>query len=96
MKHYGLVSLLPLLIGCAEGRLDVLSRDRNIVGYCSADFKFHPYGAQDSVNYILYLCAKENIDKGYKISDESILENDYSLPSPPKGKRWDNKEMGQA
>ncbi|MFC6635468.1 hypothetical protein [Microbulbifer taiwanensis] len=62
-----------------------------MIGYCSAEFDFHWYGAQDSVNYIIYLCAKEHIEKGYSISDESILDNDYSIPVAPGGKNWSKK-----
>ncbi|MEJ2762401.1 hypothetical protein VV869_00135 [Photobacterium sp. MCCC 1A19761] len=83
-----------LLFGCAQGRVDILDRDENVVGYCSADFNFHWYGAQDSVSYILYLCAKEYIVKGYSISDESILDNDYTIPLAPNGKNW-NKALAK-
>lgn len=91
MRVLSLVILSVLLFGCAQGRVDVLDHDGNVVGYCSADFNFHWYGAQDSVNYILYLCAKEHIDKGFKISDESILDNDYTIPEAPEGKIWSRK-----
>ena len=80
-----------LVLGCAQGRVDVLDQDENVIGSCTADFNFHWYGAQDSVNYILYLCAKENMEKGYKISDESILVKDYTIPEPPDGEDWSKK-----
>ncbi|MEP0203625.1 MAG: hypothetical protein ABJ084_05185 [Halioglobus sp.] len=83
-----LTFMSTLLLGCAQGRVDVLDKDGNVIGACTADFNFHWYGAQDSVDYILYLCAKENIDKGYRISDESILAKDYTIPEPPNGEKW--------
>jgi hypothetical protein len=91
MKKLSFVILSLLLLSCAQGRVDILDSDENVIGYCSADFNFHWYGAQDSVDYILYLCAKEHIEKGYSISDESLLDNDYTLPLPPNGKYWNKK-----
>lgn len=86
------LTLMPiLLLGCAQGRVDVLDKDGNIIGSCTADFNFHWYGAQDSVDYILYLCARDNVERGYKISDESILAKDYSIPEPPNGEKWNKK-----
>ena len=91
MKNLTLIILSMLIFGCAQGRVDILDSDDQVIGYCSADFNFHWYGAQDSVNYILYLCAKEHIDKGYRISDESVLANDYSIPVAPGGEGWNKK-----
>ena len=88
MKTLIFLPILLLLFSCADGRVDVLDQEGRVVGHCSADFKFHLHGAQHPVNYILYLCAKEHIDNGFKISDESILANDYSIPRPPAGKEW--------
>ncbi|MCW8128374.1 hypothetical protein [Microbulbifer halophilus] len=91
MRTLSFITLFVSLFGCAQGRVDVLDHDGNVVGYCSADFNFHWYGAQDSVNYILYLCAKENIDKAFRISDESILADDYTIPEAPEGRMWSKK-----
>jgi hypothetical protein len=76
------------LFGCAQGRVDVIDSHGKIIGECSAAFDWHWYGAKDSVNYILNLCAQENIAKGYTVSDTSILANNYDLPVPPKGNIW--------
>lgn len=83
--------LVTLISSCAQGRIDVIDKEGNHIGYCSADFNFHFYGAQHAVNYGLYICAKEHIGKGYKISDDSILTNDYSIPDAPNGKAWSKK-----
>lgn len=88
MKRIGIVIVLALQLGCAQGRIDVLDQDGKVVGHCSAEFYFHWYGAEDSVNYILQLCAKEHVAKGYQLSDASILDKDYSLPPAPEGKSW--------
>lgn len=95
MKYLSLIILSLFLLGCAQGRVDVLDNNGKVVGNCTANFYFHRYGAQHSVNYLLYLCAKENVDKGLKISDESILANDYSIPKPPNGKNWNKKLANQ-
>lgn len=96
MKHLSLAISAILLTGCASGQLDVLDENGKIVGNCSADFYFHWHGAQDSVDYVLYLCAKGHIENGRKVSDQSILTNDYSLPTPPQGKEWSKKLAKQA
>lgn len=91
MKKQTLLMFSAILIGCADGQVDLLDSNGNVVGSCSAYFKYHLHGAQDSVNYILHLCAKEHISMGGKISDESILSYDYTLPDPPDGEKWNKK-----
>lgn len=91
MKNYSILFFLCFLLGCAEGRLYVVGNQGEILGECSARFYWHWQGAQDSVDYMLYICAQEYLDKGYKLSDESILENDYTLPNPPLGSSWNKK-----
>lgn len=80
-----------LIVGCARGQLDIIDADENIVGECSANFYGHWYGAQDSVDYILHVCAKEQVEKGYRISDGSIFDNDYTLPEPPQDSAWNKR-----
>lgn len=80
------------LLGCAEGKLDILSQEGEILGSCTADFDWHWYGAQDSVDYLLYVCAKEHLAAGRLVSDPAIFENDYSLPDPPKGQAWNKRD----
>ena len=99
MNKKMVVLLCAVLAGCAQGKVDILDADKKVIGYCSANFDFHWYGAQDSVNYILYLCAKEYVDQGYTISDESLLAKDYSIPAPPDASGWNKllaKEWFQA
>ncbi|MBB1269475.1 hypothetical protein [Shewanella sp. SR44-3] len=94
MKQWFTVLFMSFLAGCAQGHLDIMDADGKVVGDCSANFDWHWHGAQDSVNYILNLCAQEHIAKGYAVSDESILANDYTLPLASKGETW-NKISGQ-
>lgn len=96
MRFVAPLILSTLLVGCAKGQLDVLDQNDKVIGSCSANFDFHWYGAQDSVNYILYLCAKSHIEKGRKISDESILTLDYTLPVSPQGHKWNKALAKQA
>jgi len=91
VKKLCLVCISSILFGCAQGRVAILDGNDNVVGYCSAAFDYHLHGVQDSVNYILQLCAKEQIEKGYRISDESILANDYTFPVAPNGEAWNTK-----
>ncbi|MEM7359901.1 MAG: hypothetical protein AAF431_12445 [Pseudomonadota bacterium] len=88
MKLY--LALIPALFifGCAKGQVDVLNQDGEILGSCTAEFNWHWYGAKDSVDYLLYICAKEHRDNGKVISDNSIFDNDYSLPKPSEGESW--------
>ncbi|MBL4942439.1 MAG: hypothetical protein JKY81_12345 [Colwellia sp.] len=82
---------LFFLSGCAADRVDIINNEGNIVGECTAEFNWHWYGVNDSVDYILNLCAQTYIAQGYKLSNGSILENNYTLPEPPRGNLWNKK-----
>ncbi|MDP4535314.1 hypothetical protein Q3O60_03820 [Alkalimonas collagenimarina] len=84
--------VLIALSACAERSIDIIDRDGKIVGGCIAGYDWHLYGVQDSIDYMLYQCAKESIAMGYSVSDSSLLEKDFSLPEPPEGKPW-NKAL---
>lgn len=88
MKKLSCLLFVCVALGCAKGSLDIIDENNNIVGQCSARFYWHWHGAQDSVDYLLHVCAKEQVGKGYEISDKSILDGDYALPSPPQGVSW--------
>ncbi|AOW78708.1 hypothetical protein A3Q34_18825 [Colwellia sp. PAMC 20917] len=85
------IVLLFFLSGCAERVIDISDKEGKIVGGCNAGFDWHFYGLQDSIDYVLYECAKDLIAKGYTISDERLLSIDFSLPDPPKGQSWNKK-----
>ncbi|MCZ8531611.1 hypothetical protein [Alteromonas sp. PRIM-21] len=91
MKLFLVILLTMLLLGCAKGRVDILSKEGELLGSCTAEFNWHWHGVQDSVDYILYLCAKGHLENGKVISDPTILENDYGLPSPPNGQTWNKR-----
>lgn len=88
MKIVRIALLSSFLLGCAQGRFDVIDANGKVIGECSAAFDWHWYGAKDSVNYVLNLCAQEQIAKGYTLSDNKILVNNYAIPTPPKGSVW--------
>ncbi len=85
------IVVLFFLSGCAERIIDIKDKEGKVVGGCNAGFDWHFYGLQDSIDYLLYVCAKESIDKGYSISDERLLTIDFTLPEPPEGKLWNKK-----
>lgn len=85
------IVVLFFLSGCAERVIDISDSEGNIVGGCNAGFDWHFYGLQDSIDYMLYECAKDSIAKGYIISDERLLTLDFTLPEPPVGKSWNKK-----
>ena len=85
------IAIVFFLSGCAERAIDISDKDGKIVGGCIAGFDWHLYGLQDSIDYVLYECAKDSIAKGYTISDERLLLIDFSLPPPPKGQLWNKK-----
>lgn len=80
-----------LLTACAERSINIIDNNDKIVGECIAGYDWHFYGLQDSIDYILYICAKDHLADGYRISDPSILDKDYTLPEPPQGKAWNKK-----
>ena len=82
---------IVMLSACAKGSIDILDRNNQVIGQCSANFNWHWYGAQDSVDYLLYICAKGHVEQGRKLSDSSILKHDYTVPSPPNEKLWNQK-----
>ncbi|MBE0368505.1 hypothetical protein [Pseudoalteromonas aurantia] len=83
--------VLFFLSGCAERVIDITDQEGKIVGGCNAGFDWHFYGLQDSIDYMLYECAKESIAKGFNISDERLLTLDFTLPQPPAGESWNKK-----
>lgn len=90
-RLFGIIILLLILSGCAERIIDIKDKDGNIVGGCNAGFDWHFYGLQDSIDYLLFECAKDSIAKGYTISDERLLTIDFTLPAPPIGHSWNKK-----
>ncbi|WP_157577457.1 hypothetical protein [Shewanella waksmanii] len=93
---YVLMLLSIQLVGCASGEVDVLDAEGRVIGQCSAEFNFHRYGAQDSVDYILHLCAQEHVEQGRLIADQRYIEQDFSLPTPPKNRQWNQSLAHQA
>ncbi len=94
VMHPNLLKVFIVLIflsGCAERAIDITDNEGKIVGGCKAGYNWHLYGLQDSIDYMLYECAKESIAKGLKISDERLLTLDFTLPQPPNGKLWNKK-----
>ncbi|MBQ4863040.1 hypothetical protein J8L98_15245 [Pseudoalteromonas sp. MMG013] len=83
--------VLFFLSGCAERVIDITDQEGKIVGACNAGFDWHFYGLQDSIDYMLYECAKESIAKGFNISDERLLTLDFTLPQPPEDELWNKK-----
>jgi len=81
----------PLLFACATREIDIFDDKGKVVGGCIAGYDWHLYGLQDSIDYMLYKCAKSSISAGYSLSDTSLLTKDFSLPLPPKGQRWNKK-----
>ena len=67
------------LSGCAERVVNITDKEGKIVGGCNAGFDWHFYGLQDSIDYMLYECAKDSIAKGFTISDERLLTLDFTL-----------------
>jgi hypothetical protein len=85
------IIVLFFLSGCAERVIDISDKDGKIVGGCNAGFDWHFYGLQDSIDYLLYECAKDSLAKGYTISDARLLTLDFTLPEPPEGQSWNKK-----
>jgi hypothetical protein len=83
--------LLLSVIGCSNRAIQLIDDKGNEVGECTAGYYLHFYGLEDSIDYILYQCAKAMISQGYKVSGVLPLDRDYTLPKPPKGKSWNKK-----
>lgn len=81
------------LSGCAERSIDILDNNGKVVGGCIAGFDWHLYGLQDSIDYMLYTCFKESVEKGLTISDPSLLNRDFSLPPVPDGHDYWTKKL---
>ncbi|MFT5162151.1 MAG: hypothetical protein ACI9FJ_000719 [Alteromonadaceae bacterium] len=96
MKIKLYLAIAILLSGCAGGRLDIMDQDGKIVGECIAGYDWHFDGLEDSIDYALYQCAKESIEKGHTISDKSLLALDFTLPQPPDGNKLWNKKRAMA
>jgi len=97
LKKLKLLVFLFILTGCANGRLDIIDANGEIVGECTAGYNWHPHGAKDSVDWLLNYCAQLALASdcdNCSVSDESILTKNYSFPEPPKGDSW-NKRLAR-
>lgn len=87
-----IVLALCCLSGCAERSINITDQNGKMVGGCVAGFDWHFYGLQDSIDYMLYECAKDAIAQGFQVSDERLLTLDFTLPPVPDGNSW-NKQL---
>jgi len=79
------------IIGCSNRVIHLVDDNGKEVGECTAGYYLHFYGIEDSIDYMLYQCAKDLIDRGYKVSGVLPLDRNYTLPEPPEGKSWNKK-----
>ena len=99
MKFNLLLCFALILAGCAGGRLEIYNVDGKVVGECVSGFDWHPYGVNDSVDWVLNYCARQMLDSGCdscSVSNPGLLERDYSLPEPPEGENWNKRNAWQA
>ncbi|WP_259386407.1 hypothetical protein [Pseudoalteromonas sp. MSK9-3] len=80
-----------LLSGCAQRTLNISDENGVVVGECVAGFDWHFYGLDDSIDYMLYECAKSALAKGFTIDEPRLLTLDFSLPQLPEGLSWNRK-----
>lgn len=90
-KLFTIFIVLFYLSGCAERRINITDEEGKIVGGCIAGYDWHFYGLQDSIDYMLYECAKDSVAKGFQISEKRLLTLDFTLPQPPDGVSWNKK-----
>jgi hypothetical protein len=87
-----LITLSALfLISCSGRQVEIMDDNGKVIGECYAGVDWHFYGMQDTIDYMLYQCAKDSIEQGYALSDKSLLEKDFTLPKPPKDQAWNKK-----
>ena len=91
-KIISTVLFVLLLASCSGRQIDILD-DNKIVGECYAGVDWHFYGMQDTIDYMLYECAKESIEQGKTLSDKSLLKLDFTLPTLPEGYAVWNKKL---
>src|SRR5690606_39523006 len=91
MKYFSVLFFAGVIMGCAKGQIDILDANEKVVGHCSANIYWHWHGAQDTVDYLLHVCAQEQVKKGYELSDNSILENEFRFPEPPQDSIWNKR-----
>ncbi|KAF7764336.1 hypothetical protein PCIT_b0309 [Pseudoalteromonas citrea] len=85
------IALMVFLSGCAQRTLNISDEKGVVVGECVAGFDWHFYGLDDSIDYMLYECAKNALAKGFTIDEPRLLTLDFSLPQLPKGLSWNKK-----
>jgi len=93
LKINVVILLMLLLASCSGRKIQILDENAKVVGECYAGVDWHFYGMQDTIDYMLYECAKEPLASGYTISDETLLELDFTLPLPPSGYDVWNKKI---
>ncbi|MDG1732445.1 MAG: hypothetical protein P8M49_05020 [Thalassotalea sp.] len=90
-KMFIVIFLYFSVIGCSNREIHIVDGNGKEIGECTAGYYLHFYGLEDSIDYMLYQCAKDYINKGYKISGVLPLDRDYTLPKHPEGKPWNKK-----
>ena len=90
MKTFSFLLFASMIMGCAKGHIAILDVNEKVVGHCSANVYWHWYGAQDTVDYLLHVCAQKHAEQGFDLSDESILEREFAIPTPPQDS-WNKK-----
>ncbi|REL27818.1 hypothetical protein DXX93_15465 [Thalassotalea euphylliae] len=99
IKKLTVFAVTLALGGCASGQLDLYNADGKKVGECTAGYDWHPYGAKDSVDWLLNWCAQQAIAEGMevaRVSDPAILQKDYSYPKPTAAPYWTKKSSKAA
>lgn len=94
MKYLVALSLSFSLTGCASGQLDLFDAQGKKIGECTAGYDWHPIGVEASRDWLLNYCvelAKSEGSMVASVSDQSILEKDYSYSSHPSGQKWTKK-----
>jgi hypothetical protein len=87
-----LIALISLLLSSCSGRqIEIINTDGKVIGECYAGVDWHFYGMQDTIDYMLFQCAKESIEQGHTLSDHSLLAKNFTLPKPPTDQVWNKK-----
>ena len=91
VNKLSMLTCFLFLYGCAERKIDILDQKGKVVGGCVAGYDWHFYGLEDSIDYMLFKCAKADIENGNTISDFSLFKRDFTLPKAPEGFQWNKK-----
>lgn len=71
-----------------SGSLSYITSEGENKTACETEYSWAPKVDKYAVEYVLSYCAQKAVEQGHIVTDEALLNNDLTIPKPPKSKHW--------